>query len=513
MRKSRIALAIGTIFALTMPSTLSTLNANDFSFKAYPRISNQPVFAKNGMVSSAHPFASRIGVEVLQKGGNAFDAAIATALALSAVEPWMCGPGGGSFFILWDNKKKEMKALDADTVAPYAATPDKFKDRSELAVGYKAMPIPGSMAGYCEILSKYGTMSFADVAAPTIFYLENGFPMSTSGYGYLGRIPESLIQFPNLAKTVAPDGEYPRPGELMKNPNLAKTYRIVAKEGVKAFYTGSIAKKMVAYMQANGGLWTMKDLADYKVQWKTPLHTTYRGIDMYGTPPPSSSMTWMQMMKIAEKFDFSKLEHGSPDAIHLITEIDKLAHSDGYNFVADPDFVKIPTKELLSDNYAKAQSQRINLEKAAQGRVAPGKPLEWAKTGMACNADAPRYAAVNLDVNASNMVYTGATTHVAVVDKHGNAISFTHTLGTFFGGNDAMGDTGVIPSNGNDWTDLETNPWSATKPSVLVIEPRKRNRWTLAPGILMKNNNFHSCRRLWRRHDAKRHFPSASQHA
>lgn len=462
--------------------------ASDFSFKPYPRISNQPVFAKNGMVSSAHPFASRVGVEILQKGGNAFDAAVATALVLSAVEPWMCGPGGGSFYILWDNKKKEMKALDADSLAPYAATPDKFKDRSELAVGLKSMPIPGSMAGYWELLSKYGTMSFAEVAAPAISYLENGFPMSSSGYSYLGRIPEALILFPNLAANVAPAGEFPKPGQLMKNPNLANTYRIIAKEGIDAFYKGSIAKKMVDYMQANGGLWTMKDLADYKVQWKVPLHAKYRDLDMYGTPPPSSSMTWMQMMKIAENFDFTSIESGSPEAIHLITEIDKLAHSDGYNFVADPDFVKIPTKELLSDNYAKAQSQRVDLQKAAQGRVAPGKPLEWSKTGRADNAEPPRYAAVDHNVNASNMIYTGATTHVAVIDKDGNAISFTHTLGTFFGGNDAMGDTGVVPSNGNDWTDLDTNPWSTTKPSPLVIEPRKRNRWTLAPGIVMKGN-------------------------
>ncbi len=460
--------------------------AGDFDFKPYPIISNQSVYAKNGMVSSAHPFASKIGVEILEKGGNAFDAAVGTALALNAVEPWMCGPGGGSFYILWDAKKKEMRALDADTLAPYAAKPSAFKDRAELTQGLKAMPIPGSMAGYWEILTKYGTMSFAEVAAPAMYYLENGFPLSNSGYSFLGRVPEVPVLFPNLAATVAPDSEWPKPGQLMKNPNLANTYRIIAKEGIDAFYKGSIAKEMVDYMQANGGLWTMKDLADYKVQWKTPLHATYRGLDMYGTPPPSSSLTWMEMMKIAERFDFSKLQWGTAPAIHLITEIDKLAHTDGYNFVADPDFVKIPTVELLSDNYAKAQASRIDLNKAAQGRVSLGKPLEWSKTGVAAEAAPAQRVAVNHDVNAKNMIYTGATTHVAVIDKDGNAISFTHTLGTFFGGGDAMGNTGVIPSNGNDWTDLTTNPWSTTDPSPLVIEPRKRNRWTLAPGIILR---------------------------
>lgn len=484
MRKRAFVLVFAAVAFFGLGSKARA--TSDFDFKAYPIISNQPVYSKYGMVSSAHPFASRIGIEIMQKGGNAFDAAVATALALNACEPWMSGPGGGSFYLLWDNKKKEMRALDADTVAPYAATPSAFKGREELSGGLKSMPIPGSMAGYWEILSKYGTMSFADVAAPAIHYLENGFPMSGSGYGYLGRIPEALILSPNLAATVAPDGEWPRPGFLMKNPNLAKTYRTIAKEGVDAFYKGSIAKEMVEYMQANGGLWTMKDLADYAVQWKTPLQASFRNLDMYGTPPPSSSMTWMQMMKIAEQVDWTGIEWGTTEGIHLITEIDKLAHSDGYNFVADPDFVKIPTVELLSDNYAKAQASRIDLKKAAQGRVAPGKPLDWAKTGKVADAPTNQLVAVNHDVNAKNMIYTGATTHVAVIDKDGNAISFTHTLGTFFGGGDAMGETGVVPSNGNDWVDLDTNPWSTSKPSVLVIEPRKRNRWTLAPGIIMK---------------------------
>lgn len=476
-----------TVVSLVMLFSAISALGSDFDFKPYPRISNQPVFAKSGMVSSAHPFASQIGVEILKKGGNAFDAAVATALALNAVEPWMSGPGGGSFYLLWDNKNKEVIALDADTVAPYAATPDAFADREELRQGYKSMPIPGSMAGYWEILEKYGTMSFAEVAAPAIYYLENGFPLSSNGYNLLGRVPELPVLFPNLSETVAPDGEWPKAGNLMKNPNLANTYRIIAKEGIDVFYKGRIAKEMVDYMQAKGGLWTMKDLADYKVQWKKPLKANYRGLEVYGTPPPSSSLTWMQMMKIAERFDFNKIVWGSPQAIHLITEIDKLAHSDGYNFVADPDFVDIPLKELLSDNYADAQAKRINLKKAAKGRVAPGKPLEWAKTSDSSNAGPSQLVVANHDVNAMNMIYTGATSHVAVIDKEGNAISFTHTLGTFFGGGDALGSTGVIPSNGNDWSDLTSNPWSTSTPSPLVIEPRKRNRWTLAPGIILKD--------------------------
>ncbi len=461
-----------------------TRATGDFHFKPYPIISNQPVYAQNGMVSSSQPFASRVGVEILQKGGNAVDAAIAVSLMLNACEPWMSSPGGSSFYLLWDNAGKEMVALDACGVAPRAATPDAFRSREEMTRGLKALTIPGSMAGHWELLSRYGTMSFAEVAEPAIRCLEEGFPMSNNSHTFMGRLPDILKTFPNLAATLAPGGEWPATGFLMKNPNLARTLRIVAEECVDAFNRGSVAEEMVRYVREHGGLWTMKDLEDYRVQWKKPIRASYHDCDMYGTPPPASTLTWMQAMKIAERFDWSELQWGSAAALHLITEIDKLAHSDGYNFVTDPDFVDIPLQELLSDAYAEAQAARIDLGRAAPGRVAPGRPREWAKTGRPSgplSLEGPRNAS-----DPANMVNKGCTTHICVVDGAGNAISLTNTVGTFFGGGDVLGDTGVLGTNGMEWMDIDTNPWSSDNPSPLVIEPFKRNRWSLSPGILMK---------------------------
>jgi len=455
----------------------------------WPFVSKQSVYAANGMVSSAHPIASEIGLEILKKGGNAFDAGIATALALTAVEPWMCSPAGSSFYLLYSAKGRELIALDADNIAPYAATPDKFT-RETLLEGHKAMGVPGNLAGYFAVLEKYGSMSFAQVVEPALYYLEKGFVLSPTGARYVSRMQAALPLFPNWARVFAPTGKLPVAGDLIKNPDLAKTYRKVAVNGLEEFYKGSIAKEMVDYMQANGGLWTMKDLADYKVQWKKPIQMTYKGHDIYGCPPPSSALTWMQTLKILEGYDLKKMGYQSVEYAHACIEAEKLTHADSYQFATDPDFVEIPTKELLSDNYAKAQRDRINPNSAAQGRVRYGKPKEWAMNPSSALADARKplpKIPVTVAEATRHSIYNGCTTHVCVVDKWGNAFTFTHTIGTIFGGHDVLGNTGVLGSNSMDWFDTDTNIWSGEK-SALQVAPRKRNRFTLSPGIIFKDN-------------------------
>ncbi len=457
-----------------------------FQFAFQKHMAKQAVYSANGIVASASPLASQVGVDILKKGGNAFDAGIAVALALNSVDGWMCGPAGSAFFLCYDAKTKKVRALDADNLAPYAATPDKFT-RKSLQEGLTAMGIPGTLAGYFAIIDKYCTMNFEELVQPALYYLENGFPITKLGNAFLNAFPEVPALYPNLGNLFAPDGKWPAPGELMKNPNLARTYRIIAKEGKDAFYKGSIAKEMVDYMQANGGLWTMKDLADYEVQWKDPIHTTYRGMDVYGCPPPSSSLTWMEMLKIAEGYDLKSMGHNSAKYVHTITEVEKLAHSDSYQFVADPDFVDVPGKQLLSANYAKAQRKRINLKKAAPGRVRYGNPVKWAENPDCAQFRPPlEEKEMTVAASARNSLYHGCTTHVIVVDKAGNCFTFTHTLGTFFGGHDQLGNTGVVGSNSMDWFDLDKNDWSGEK-SNLVVTPRKRNRFTLSPGIIFKD--------------------------
>lgn len=473
-------------------SAVSFLPVSSWAYDYKPEkiLSTAPVFARNGMVSSNHPMASQAGLTILQKGGNAFDAAVATALTLTAVDMAMCGPGGASFWLLWDAKNNKLHSLDANTQAPAAATPDKFKDRSELLSGVKAMGIPGNMKAYTEVLKKFGTMSFAEVSKPALKYLEEGFVLTQRQSGNYKRVAaQAPVMYPNLARVFAPSGEWPNAGTLIKNPELAKTYRTIAKEGADAFYKGSIAKEMVSYVQKNGGLWTMEDLANYKTIWTEPVTMKYKDLTIYGAPPPSSSVTWMEMLKIAEGYDWSKIQDNSLDYLHLMVEIARLAQADSYQYVADPKFVTDRSKELLSDKYAAAQRLRISLEKAASGKVQPGDAVVWSKvlpnTSALPGDMQPLVVAMEDSIN--NMTYRGNTNHVVVTDKHGNCVSFTHTLGQFFGGQDLLGKTGVLGNNGMDWFDLNKNPWTE-KDSSLVVAPNKRNRWTLSPGMIFKNN-------------------------
>ncbi|MBO4316885.1 MAG: gamma-glutamyltransferase, partial [Mailhella sp.] len=452
--------------------------------------SKEAVFAKGGMVATNHYLATRVGVNVLEQGGNAFVAAVATALALNAVDMSMCGPGGASFWLIWNEKEKKLYGLDAGTQAPAAATPDKFADRSELLSGVKAMGIPGNMLAYWTVLEKFGTMPFEKVAAPAIRYLEEGFPLShRQSHNYRLQAAQAPMMYPNLARVYAPDGEWPAAGEVVKNPELAATFRTVAKEGPDAFYKGSIAKEMVRYQQENGGLWTMEDLANYKLRWVEPIHMTYKGLDVYGMPAPSSSVTWMEALKIAEGFDWSKIEDNSLEYLHLMVEIARLAHADSYQYVVDPAFMENQADNLLSENYAASQRLRINLEKAAPGKVQPGDPIKWSKEPVKSAAELPmplNSRLVSLAQSTLNMSYRGNTNHVVIVDKDGNCASFTHTLGQFFGGQDILGNTGVIGNNGMDWFDLGKNPWTE-KESNLIVAPNKRNRWTLSPGMIFQN--------------------------
>ena len=238
-----------TLFSLLLIAAmlLCPSLSHAYDFKKEKILSTEPTYAKNGLVATNHPMASHAGIMILEKGGNAFDAAVATALALNAVDMAMCGPGGASFWLLWDAKNKKLHSLDADTQAPAAATPDKFADRSELLSGVKAMGIPGNMKAYAEVLEKFGTMKMEEVMQPALRYLEEGFVLTgRQSANYKAQAAQAPLMYPNLARVYAPDGEWPPAGTLMKNPDLARTFRTVAKEGVDAFYKGSIAKEMVA---------------------------------------------------------------------------------------------------------------------------------------------------------------------------------------------------------------------------------------------------------------------------
>ncbi|HIL10091.1 MAG TPA: hypothetical protein EYG11_15430, partial [Candidatus Latescibacteria bacterium] len=327
----------------------------EFKFAERPWLGKHSVYSTHGIVSTMHPLASQAGIDIMKRGGNAFDAGIAAALVLSAVEAWMGGPGGSSYYLVYRPQDGEVVALDASNLAPAAATAGDFT-RGMLSEGVTSMGIPGTMAGYWMIVERYGRLSFAEVAAPALAYLEEGFPLTPVGVGFsnalCGHCPR---MFPNFARVFAPSGQFPDAGGIMSNPELAATYRRVAAEGIDIFYKGAIAKEMVDYVRAEGGLWSEEDLATYKVVQRKPLHMRYRGYDVYGTPPPSSSITWMQILKLLEAQDLRSLGHNSTAYIHQFTEAQKLAHADAYKYVSDPAFVEAPLEAMLSDVYAAVQ--------------------------------------------------------------------------------------------------------------------------------------------------------------
>ena len=233
----------------------------------------------------------------------------------------------------------------------------------------------------------------------------------------------------------------------------------------------------------------MEDFERYRACFDTPVSGNYRGIDVFKCGPWSQGPVLLQQLNLLEGFDLTAQGHNSEEYIHTLIECAKLAFADREHYYADPDFVDVPMKELLSDNYAKAQRKRLDPTKAAQGRVRYGKPMEWSKNPDLARTNGPEPLSslpVTVAQSVRHAMYQGATTHVVVADSMGNVFSFTHTLGTIFGGHDLLGKTGVLGSNSMDWFDLDTNIWSG-EPSNLVLEPRKRNRFTLCPGMVFKD--------------------------
>ncbi|MCL2029342.1 MAG: gamma-glutamyltransferase family protein [Deltaproteobacteria bacterium] len=494
--KMRLALCLSLATAFFSAELL----AADFKYYSrYPQ--RNAVVAGHGMVTATSPLATQVGLDVLKKGGNAVDAAIATALMLNAVDPSMCGPMGAAFFMVYDAKEKKVYSLDAGSMTPLGFKADFYKtngkeDRDKMLEGPLSWTIGGTLAGYDALLKRFGSKTFAELVEPAVFYLENGFHMTEHTHNALKYgFPDVPLLFPNLAGVYAPGGAWPAVGELVKNPDMAQTYRTVAREGIKAVYgrEGSIAREMVRYVRQEGGYWTLDDLEAYKVQWKEPLKTTYKGYEVFGHPPPASSMTWMQMLRMAEMVDWSKYELHSPEYLNMMIEIDRLAHADSYQWGGDPMYANAPGQLTLDESYVKSQFARIRPGQAAPGKVMPGDPFKatGGKPRFQLRSEGPPprdQAALALSDKAGRPEYPGQTTHVNVIDKDGNAVSFTHTLGTYFGGHDILGSTGMVANNAANWDDLEISHWTG-RPSNLAMHPGGRNRWTLCPGIFLKDGN------------------------
>ncbi|MEM0941052.1 MAG: gamma-glutamyltransferase [Bacteroidota bacterium] len=342
------------------------------------------VLGQNGMVATSHPLATQIGLYVLKSGGNAIDAAIAANAALGLMEPTGCGIGGDLFAIVWDGKTKKLYGLNASGRSPEKLTLEYFEKQGlEKIPSHGPLPVsvPGAVDGWFELHQRFGSKPMTEILAPAIDYAEKGFPLTELIAWYIQRtIPFFESKgFPNIEDTYKSQngGKLPDEGEIYKNPYLADTYRKIAQGGRDAFYKGEIAQIIGSFIKKQGGFLSAKDFAAHKSEWVEPVSINYRGYDVWELPPNGQGIAALQMLQVLEGYDFSSIEFGSTEHLHLFTEAKKLAFEDRAKYYADMDFFDVPVKQLLSDNYAENRRKQIGTRAGeySAGAISAGETI------------------------------------------------------------------------------------------------------------------------------------------
>jgi gamma-glutamyltranspeptidase/glutathione hydrolase len=355
--------------------------------------SRSETIAEHGMVCAAQPLAVEIGVGILKAGGSAVDAAIAVNAALGLMEPVSCGVGGDLFAIVWDAKTQRLYGLNASGRAPALLTIEDVKKRGLSTMPYTGVvpqTVPGCVDGWFELHKKFGKLPMKDLLAPAIKYAEEGFPVTEVIAHYWAIGGRRLKDEPNFAATYLPGGRAPSTGEIFRNPDLARTYRILAKDGRDAFYRGELARTIDAFERRIGGYLRLGDLESHLSTWVEPVGASYRGYDVWELPPNGQGIAALQMLNILESYDLAKLGFGSAEALHLMIEAKKLAFEDAARFYADPDFVKVPVARLVSKEYAAERRALISMERAFR-EIPPGDArLETSETTYLVVADKDR---------------------------------------------------------------------------------------------------------------------------
>ncbi len=429
------------------------------------------VVARNGMVSSAHELASRAGVEILKKGGNAIDAAVATALALNVVEPNASGIGGGGFMTVRFAKTGEVVVLDYRETAPDSATKDLFaSDKSKAEKwsikGGKSVGVPGWLLGMWTALEKYGTMSFGEVAGPAIRLAEDGFTVHPMQTGIIKDEFEKLIEYTDPAQLPFLDGGLPiEEGKTLKQPALAKTFRLIAEKGPGVLYGGPVGEAVVAAVNKAGGAMSLDDLKNYRMEIRKPVYGTYHDYQIYSVPPASSGGTHIvQLLNIMENFPVRDLGHNKPRTLHIMSEAMKMVYADRGAYMADTAFVNVPLEGLASKEYAKKLAGKIGMFKSM--------------TDVAADDPKPFQKAVASNYIGGEPQERVSTSHFSVVDSKGNIVASTNTINYFFGSGVFVPDYGFMLNDEMD--DFSTNPASVNAP-----EPGKRPLSSMSPTIVL----------------------------
>jgi gamma-glutamyltranspeptidase/glutathione hydrolase len=413
------------------------------------------VIATHGMIATSQPLAAQIGIDILKKGGNAVDAAIAVNAALGLMEPTSCGIGGDLFAIVWINKEKKLYGLNASGPAPMAISLEYFKKKGIKRIPlYGPLPwtVPGCVDGWFELHHRFGKLSMKEILEPAINYAEKGFPLSEVIAYYWRRGVKIFKNYKNFQKLYAPEGKTLKKGDIFKNPELAKTYRLIAERGRDAFYKGEIAKRIVEYSKKVGGFFQYDDFANFHSEWVTPMSINYRGYDVWELPPNGQGIAVLQMLNMLKKFDLKSMGHNSAEFLHTLIEIKKIVYEDRARFYADPRFSKIPIKTLLSEEYAQKRLRFFNPERA------------------------------NLSIpSGEEILEKGETAYLTVVDKDFNAVSLIQSNYAGFG-------SGMVPDGLGFCLQNRGALFSLEEGHPNVIAPGKRPFHTIIPGFVTKDN-------------------------
>ena len=419
------------------------------------------VIAKNGMVASSQPLATLAGVQILMSGGNAIDAAIATAAVLGVVEPSSIGIGGDAFCLFYSAKERSIKALDASGRSPYGMTLDFCRER-----GFREMPqrgihsvtVPGAVHGWVTLLDSYGSKKLSDVLEPAIGHAEEGFPVAELTAEQWRESEARLKTDAGASINYLTDGRTPKAGEIFRNPRMAATLRRIAGEGAGIFYNGEIAEKIVRCSEKLGGLFSPKDFADHHSDWVDPITADYRDYDIFEMPPATQGFVALEMLKIIESFDLKAMGAQSAEALHLLIEAKKLAFADRDSYLADRDFMKVSVKDLITPTRVEVLRAQIRPDRAG---VTPSvSPPQRGRT-----KEGARH---------------GDTEYIAAADREGNLVSFIQSNFMGFGSGVVEPETGIILQNRGHLFSLDEN-----HPNC--IGPCKRCVHTLMPGLIFKD--------------------------
>ncbi len=440
----------------------------------------RPAHGQKAMVTAVQADATKAGLEIMKAGGNAVDASVAVGFALAVKHPQAGNLGGGGFLLV-RFANGEVHFLDYREKAPAAATENMYLDAQgnvipDLSlVGYKASGVPGSVAGMVFAQKKWGKLALARVMQPAIRLAREGFVLSYSDAQSLH--DEDLAKFPESRRIFQRDGNYYHPGDVFKQPELAATLERIAKNP-DDFYKGAMAKQIAASVKKGGGLITAKDLAEYNVVERTPIHGTYRGLDVYSAPPPSSGgVALMEILNILEGYDLSKLGSRSAASMHLTTEAMKRAFYDRAEFMGDPDFSTIPVNELTDKKYADLWREGIDSEHAT-----PAKSLER-----------PKFGQLDREAKVHQVREPEHTTHYSVVDPEGNAVSVTTTLNDSFGSRVTVEGLGFLLNDEMDDFAAKQgvpNVYGLIQGPANAVGPRKRPLSAMTPTIVTKDGKL-----------------------